>query len=112
MAQLATGAAHGSTAKLVRVVHRQCPNCCAPGMYTSADFVKNGYAEEQIAEMVEASPELSEKVDWFRKGWPSLWVAANDPKCNSPVGTTCPECGSSRPTEKKLQTMKIRGRLF
>ena len=99
--------------KMVRNVHRGCPNCFAPGEYRCETFIREGYTETQIAEMIRADPVMAAKAHFFRAGWPKVWVPMNDPKFGEAVGGRCPQCNHKRPAKpEQLSPITIFGRLF
>ena len=101
------------TMTMVRNVHRGCPNCFAPGEYKCDTLTRDGYSEAQVAEMLHLHPELASKEEFFRAGWPKLYVPMNDPKFGQPVGAKCPQCGHKRDAKpQRLPPIKIFGRLF
>ena len=112
MTDKSANTSHKSTMTLERGLHRQCPNCCAPGQYLSAPWVRSGYTEAQVQEMIQMDPSLKAKANYFRAGWPAVYVEMDDPRREQPVGTTCPQCGHSRPKSKALRVMKIKGSLL
>ena len=97
---------------LQRSLHRQCPNCCAPGKYLSAEWVRSGYTEAQVQEMVAGNPAIASKANYFRAGWPACYVRMDDPRNDTPVGDKCPQCGHARSQPKELRKMRIKGSLF
>jgi len=91
-----------------RTLHRACENCHAPGHYTCNPLIRDGYNEEQILQLQEAHPEITD-VYWFRRGWKEVYDPSRD---GQPVGLECPVCGSPRRGARKLKTLKVEGRLF
>lgn len=99
--------------KLTRNIHRGCPNCYAPGAYQCDTMTRDGYTELQVTELLRNHPELRPKAEFFRAGWPKVWVPMNDPKFGEAVGPKCPQCGHKRPAKAEpTPTIKIFGRLF
>ena len=109
MAQLGTGAASAGKMTMTRALHKGCPNCFAPGTYSDSPLIRDGYTDEQVSELIANHPELASKANHFRRGWKEVYDPA---RSGQPVGLVCPCCASDRPGPKKLQTMKIKGRLW
>jgi len=97
---------------MIRNLHKACPVCDAPGEYRSDESVKTGYPEDKIQEMVALDPSKASKVQYYRRGWPEVWVEMNDERRGQGVGAICPCCGSKRPQPKRLQNISFLGRLF
>lgn len=99
--------------KMERNLHFGCRNCFAPGEFRCETWVRDGYPEHKIAEMIRLDPTKEGKAHFFREGWPKVWVTMNDPKFGQAVGGKCPQCGHKRAAKpKKLETLNIFGRLF
>lgn len=113
MSEVVSNGAQSHTMKLFRNLHFGCPNCFAPGEYKCDVLTRDGYSEQQIAEMIHLNPAMAGKADFFRGGWPKVWVPMNDPKFGQAVGPKCPQCGHKRAAKpKRLPTINIFGRLF
>jgi hypothetical protein len=62
--------------KAEATIIRACPNCNAPGIYTSRPDVK--------------------------AHWPGCWISGGDDKENQPVGEVCPNCSELRTRDEPL----------
>jgi hypothetical protein len=92
MAQHEAGAAVGSKRRqslhAIRVYACTNPECRAPGVYKSGRDVNIAFLRRGIEQ-----PDGSFKPVG---GWPAIIVPFNDPRVDTPVGDTCPCCGTKR----------------
>lgn len=78
---------------------RSCPVCLAPGRYSSAIEIRDGYSAEQINQTVTEHPNMNNPhtKGLLARGWVECWVPRGDIRVGKPIGDVCPSCGSYRP---------------